>query len=300
MHAVTGIYTPTIFITELGLSPTSLLNNTPKPDFNGVHADPNLHYAKDLFTTVKQNKIDIGLAFDGDGDRCFIVSKDIYITPSDTIAVIADRHKEIPYFINNGFNGVSRSCPTSRAVERVMKGKNCYMNPVGWKFFQNLMDAKMISLCGEEAFGFGCDGIREKDGVFGALCWFTFLAQESLRRNRKVDMLEVMNDHWSRFGRNYYVRFFWEDVELDGAVLLIENLRRVVVEKSFDALRVKYNLEELNAFEYSFKDLVDGAVYEKQGLIFESVNQRIVVRLSGTGAVGATVRFYIEQFAVEF
>jgi phosphoglucomutase len=181
MHGVTGPYARAIFVDELKLDDSCLMNCKPLPDFGGHHPDPNLTYAKDLVDKVKREKIDFGAASDGDGDRNMIISHDAFVNPSDSVAVIASNYKCIPYFAKTGLKGLARSMPTSASLDRVAaKLKvDCYETPTGWKFFGNLMDAQKLSICGEESFGTGSDHIREKDGIWAILAWLTILAAKS-------------------------------------------------------------------------------------------------------------------------
>lgn len=200
---VTGPYVKNIFTDELGASPDSYTRTIPLEDFGGAHPDPNLTYAADLVNKVKSSDIDLGAAFDGDGDRNMIIGRGaFFVTPSDSLAVIADNLNLIPYFVKNGAQGFARSMPTAAAVDRVAEklGKSMYEVPTGWKYFGNLMDADQLSLCGEESFGTGSNHIREKDGLWACLSWLSIVAGTG----KSVE--EILTDHWKKYGRNYFTR----------------------------------------------------------------------------------------------
>lgn len=202
LFPVTGPYVKRIFVDELGASSESITRTIPLEDFGGAHPDPNLTYAADLVNTVKSGDYDLGAAFDGDGDRNMILGRNsFFVTPSDSLAVLADNLNCIPYF-KNGANGFARSMPTGSAVDRVAEKlkQTMYEVPTGWKYFGNLMDANKLSLCGEESFGTGSDHIREKDGIWACLSWLSIIA------NTGKSVEEVLNDHWKKYGRNYFTR----------------------------------------------------------------------------------------------
>jgi phosphoglucomutase len=290
MHAVTGPYALTIFEGMLGASPGTVVNGTPLPDFGGGHPDPNLVHARDLVTLMNRpDAPDMGAASDGDGDRNMILGRNFYVTPSDSLAVLAANADLIPGYAK-GLAGVARSMPTSRAVDRVASALNigCYETPTGWKFFGNLLDAGLATLCGEESFGTGSDHVREKDGVWAVLMWLNILAV------RGASVSDVVHDHWAKYGRHYYSRHDYETIESAAAESLMTALRdgtTSLVGKRFGAYRVAM------ADDFAYTDPVDGSVSTKQGIrvIFED-GSRIVYRLSGTGTEGATLRVYVERY----
>jgi len=296
MNGVTGPYCARL-VKDLGLMPEASSNNIPQPDFGGLHPDPNLKWAQHLIMTLRNGDQDLGAAFDGDGDRNMILGRNaFFVTPCDSLAVIAAQHEHIPYFKKNGLPGVARSMPTSGAVDLVAKKLNipCFVTPTGWKFFGNLMDAGKMSLCGEESFGTGSDHIREKDGVWAVLCWLSILA------GRKQTVEEILNSHWSEYGRNYFTRYDYEQVESEGANKMMEKLRKYaetqeLVGKEFEAAGKKFTVAMNDDFEYT--DPVDGSVAKKQGIriTFED-GSRLVFRLSGTGSSGATIRLYCDSY----
>tara|TARA_R110002020_G_scaffold90522_3_gene220357 strand:- start:819 stop:2441 length:1623 start_codon:yes stop_codon:yes gene_type:complete len=290
MHAVTGPYAKAIFCERLGLSEDSVINGAPKPDFGGGHPDPNPVYAKELFDTMfSENAPFFGAASDGDGDRNIVLGPNIYISPSDSIAVLAANATDVPGY-ENGIPGVARSMPTSRAVDIVAKdlGIEHFETPTGWKFFGNLLDAGRIALCGEESAGASSDHIREKDGLWAILMWLNILAS----RHQSVE--DVISDHWLTYGRHYYSRHDYEGVEKAKADAVMSGLSEKLeslVGKTFQDETVS------KADNFSYHDPVDGSVSHNQGLRveFES-GSRFVIRLSGTGTVGATLRLYLEKY----
>ena len=290
MHAVTGPYAKEILENRLGAEPGTVMNGTPLEDFGGGHPDPNLVHAHDLVVlTQGVGALDFGAASDGDGDRNMILGKDFFVTPSDSLAVLAANAHLAPGY-KAGIAGVARSMPTSQAADRVAEelGVDCYETPTGWKFFGNLLDARKITLCGEESFGTGSDHVREKDGLWAVLFWLNLLAV------RKLSVGEIVREHWRRFGRNYYTRHDYEAVDAAAAGQLMDHLRILLPDlpgKRLGALSVAY------ADDFSYTDPVDGSVAESQGIRigFEG-GSRIVFRLSGTGTQGATLRVYIERY----
>ena len=290
MHAVTGPYARAILVGALGASPDDVMNAEPLPDFGGGHPDPNLTYAHDLVEIMYgDNAPDFGAASDGDGDRNMILGKHFFVTPSDSLALIAANARLAPGY-TQGIAGVARSMPTSAAVDRVAEELDipCYETPTGWKFFGNLMDAGKVSLCGEESFGTGSDHVREKDGLWAVLFWLNILAI------KRQPVETIVKRHWARFGRNVYSRHDYEELPSDAANGLIEHIRA-----SFASLPGKvfghYQVKECDDFSYT--DPVDGSISQKQGIriLFED-GSRIVFRLSGTGTEGATLRIYLEAF----
>ncbi|CAM3672974.1 alpha-D-glucose phosphate-specific phosphoglucomutase [Litorimonas haliclonae] len=290
MHAVTGPYATAIFCERLGLPEGSVINGTPQPDFGGGHPDPNPVYAKELFDTMfSENAPFFGAASDGDGDRNIVLGPNIYISPSDSIAVLAANATDVPGY-ENGIPGVARSMPTSRAVDIVAKdlGIEHFETPTGWKFFGNLLDAGRIALCGEESAGASSDHIREKDGLWAILMWLNILA------SRHQSVGDVISDHWLTYGRHYYSRHDYEGVEkakADAVMLGLSEKLESLVGKTFKEETVS------KADNFSYHDPVDGSVSHNQGLRveFES-GSRFVIRLSGTGTVGATLRLYLEKY----
>ena len=290
MHAVTGPYAHAIFERELGAAPGTVRNGVPLPDFGGHHPDPNLVHAKELLDRMMgPDAPDLGAASDGDGDRNLIIGRGIFIPPSDSLAMLAANAHLAPAY-RQGIAGIARSMPTSGAADRVAQalGVPCFETPTGWKFFGNLLDAGKVTLCGEESAGTGSDHVREKDGVWAVLLWLNILAA------RKQSVKQIAHEHWARFGRNYYTRHDYEDIDSAVAKDLMQAL----------ALRMRdltgHELEGrlvATADDFSYLDPVDGSLSKNQGLriVFED-GCRIVYRLSGTGTSGATLRVYIERF----
>lgn len=290
MHAVTGPYAKRILIDMLGAPESSVRNATPLEDFAGHHPDPNLIYAKELADFMFSDDAPIfGAASDGDGDRNMILGKGIFVTPSDSLAILAANAKLIPAF-KNGLKGVARSMPTSQAVDRVAKNYNipCYETPTGWKFFGNLLDADKITLCGEESFGTGSQHVREKDGLWAVLFWLNLIAR------RRQSVADIVQEHWQKFGRDIYSRHDYEAVDSDIANAMMAHLREQVAtlkRQVFGDYVVNY------ADEFCYHDPVDGSTSANQGFRIGFENgSRIVFRLSGTGTVGATLRIYIERY----
>lgn len=291
MHAITGPYATEILERRLGAAPGSVVNAVPLPDFGKGHPDPNPVWAKQLMTTMHApNAPDFGAASDGDGDRNMIVGRNSYVTPSDSLAVLAANAHLAPGYAG-GLKGVARSMPTSCAVDRVAqaRGMPCYATPTGWKFFGNLLDAGMATICGEESAGTGSDHVREKDGLWAILLWLNIIAE------RQLSAAEILHDHWKTYGRDYYSRHDYEAVPADAAAGLMKALRSQLANlpgKTFAGQTVKH------ADEFSYHDPVDGSVSENQGvrIVFENA-ARAVFRLSGTGTEGATLRLYLEQYA---
>lgn len=290
MHAVTGPYATAILEAELGAPKGSVLNALPSVDFGKGHPDPNPIWAKPLVDLVMSpDGPDFAAASDGDGDRNMILGKGIYVTPSDSLAVLAANAHLAPGYAK-GLAGVARSMPTSAAVDRVAErlGLDCYETPTGWKFFGNLLDAGLITLCGEESAGTGSDHVREKDGLWAVLLWLNILAE------RRVSVSEVMEDHWRTYGRNYYSRHDYEAVDIAKAEKMTADLTDRLPELPGHSTG---NLVVATADQFSYEDPVDGSISINQGvrIIFEN-GSRGVIRLSGTGTDGATVRIYLEQF----
>ena len=290
MSAVTGPYGHAILEGALGARKGSVLNGTPLPDFGHHHPDPNLVHCRHLYDlAMGKASPDFLAASDGDGDRNLIMGRGIFVTPSDSLALIAANAHLAPGYAK-GLAGVARSMPTSGASDRVAEklGIASYETPTGWKFFGNLMDAGLVTICGEESAGTGSNHVREKDGVWAILMWLNILAA------RKESVAAIVGKHWAEYGRNYYARHDFEEVASDGANALVDSLRGQLGSlkgKSFGALKVA------TADDFSYHDPVDGSDTAKQGLriLFED-GSRIVYRLSGTGTVGATLRVYIERY----
>jgi phosphoglucomutase len=289
MNAVTGPYAQEILEKRLGAAAGTVLRGEPLPDFGGAHPDPNLVHAKELVATMSgEDAPDFGAASDGDGDRNMILGRDFYVTPSDSLAIIAANATHVRGYAQ-GLAGVARSMPTSQAIDRVAAALeiDCYETPTGWKFFGNLLDAGKITLCGEESFGTGSDHVREKDGLWAVLFWLNILAV------RKQPVADIVHQHWQQYGRDVYTRHDYEAVSADGANALMQQLRTRSNELSGQNFG-EYSVELADDFSYT--DAVDNSVSSKQGIrILFSNGARIVYRLSGTGTEGATLRVYIEQ-----
>jgi phosphoglucomutase len=297
LNGVTGPYIREIFLNCLGASADNVVQTSPLPDFGGHHPDPNLTYAHDLVEACKAGDYDIGAAFDGDGDRNMILgNKAFFVTPNDSLAVIADNLECIPYFQKNGIQGMARSMPTAAALDLVAKAKNkeCFETPTGWKYFGNLMDAGRLCLCGEESFGTGSNHIREKDGIWACLAWLSIMEFT----NKSIE--EICKSHWKKYGRNYFTRYDYEECELDPCNQMMADLETLITKPEFvgrefsnGGKTYKVKLGD----NFSYVDPIDKSVATKQGLriIFED-GSRIVMRLSGTGSSGATVRMYIEAY----
>ncbi|MEE9313265.1 MAG: alpha-D-glucose phosphate-specific phosphoglucomutase [Rhizobiaceae bacterium] len=290
MHAITGPYAQRLFVEMLDAPKTCLMNAKPSETFGGGHPDPNLVHAKEIFDMAMANDgPDLACASDGDGDRNLIIGKHCFVTPSDSLAVIAANAHLTPGCAD-GLKGVARSMPTSGAVDKVAEvfGLPLYEVPTGWKFFGNLLDAGDITLCGEESAGTGSNHVREKDGIWAVLMWLNILAV------RQQSVAQTMVDHWAQFGRNYYARHDYEAVDTKGAADLMARLRGRFEEfMGFDTGAGTI----ARADEFSYYDAFDESFVDEQGIriLFEN-GSRIVYRLSGTGTVGATLRVYIERY----
>jgi len=290
MHAVTGPYAKAIIEGELGAPAGTVVNATPLPDFGGGHPDPNPVYAKPLMDEMfGPDAPDFGAASDGDGDRNMIVGRACYVTPSDSLAVLAANAHLAPGYAR-GLAGVARSMPTSRAADRVAAklGIGAYETPTGWKFFGTLLDAGMATLCGEESAGTGSNHVREKDGLWAVLLWLNILA------SRRLSVAEILKAHWAEFGRDYYSRHDYEEVDKAAAEALMDALRGQLADLPG---RVVEGMTVSAADDFAYTDPVDGSRAEKQGVrITFGDAARLVFRLSGTGTVGATLRVYMERF----
>ena len=290
MSAVTGPYATEIFERRLGAPSGTVRNGTPLPDFGHHHPDPNLVHAKELYDRMMSEAApDFGAASDGDGDRNLIIGRNCYVTPSDSLAVLAANVHLAPGYAE-GLKGIARSMPTSGAADRVAEklGIPLYETPTGWKFFGNLLDAGMATICGEESAGTGSDHVREKDGIWAVLLWLNILAV------RKQSVAEIIQTHWATYGRNYYARHDYEAIAKDRADALIAALRDKLsalpgVPNSGGTVK--------SADDFAYTDPTDQSVSRNQGIriLFED-GSRIVFRLSGTGTEGATLRVYIERY----
>jgi phosphoglucomutase len=290
MHAITGPYANRILEDRLGAEPGTVINGIPKEDFGGGHPDPNLVHAHEVVAlTTGHNAVDFAAASDGDGDRSMVLGRNFFVTPSDSLAVMVANAHHIKGYAD-GISGVARSMPTSQAVDRVaaVLDLDCYETPTGWKFFGNLLDAKRITLCGEESFGSGSDHIREKDGLWSVLFWLNLLAV------RQESVEEIVQQHWQRFGRNFYTRYDYEGIDTTAANDLMTHLEARLTELQGTTLN-GYSIDYADNFSYT--DPVDGSVSNNQGIrIGFTGGSRIVYRLSGTGTEGATLRIYLEAF----
>ena len=290
MHAITGPYAHAILEGALGAPKGSVVNGTPLPDFGGHHPDPNLVYAKDLYDLMMSPAgPDFGAASDGDGDRNLIIGKNQFVTPSDSLALLAANAHLAPGYAK-GLAGVARSMPTSCAVDRVAEklGIKCFETPTGWKFFGNLLDAGLITMCGEESAGTGSNHVREKDGVWAVLLWLNILAK------RRQSVADIVKEHWAAYGRNYYSRHDYEEVDAEAANLLVKSLRDRLPKLRGEKAGM---MTVAAADDFSYHDSVDGSTTTNQGIriVFED-GSRVIYRLSGTGTAGATLRVYIEKY----
>ena len=290
MHAVTGPYAHRILEGMLGAPAGTVVNGTPSPDFGGGHPDPNLVYAKPLYDLMmSEDAPDFGAASDGDGDRNLVIGRGRFVTPSDSLAMLAANAPRAPGYATD-IAGIARSMPTSAAADRVAEklGIEMHETPTGWKFFGNLLDAGRVTICGEESAGTGSNHVREKDGLWAVLLWLNIIAA----RNQSVDM--IVTDHWATYGRNYYTRHDYEEVDAAAANGLMDDLRArlpSLVGQSLEGRRVEY------ADDFTYHDPIDGSTSARQGIrIGFADGSRIVLRLSGTGTVGATLRVYLERY----
>jgi phosphoglucomutase len=291
MCAVTGPYAVEILENRLGAATGTCVNATPLPDFGGMHPDPNPTWAKTLMDEMfGPDAPDFGAASDGDGDRNMVVGRGIYVSPSDSLAVLAANAHLAPGY-RAGLKGVARSMPTSAAADRVAAalGIASYETPTGWKFFGNLLDAGLATICGEESFGTGSDHVREKDGLWAILLWLNILAV------RRESVAAILSQHWARFGRNYYSRHDFEAIATDKADAMMAELRAALPGLPGQVVE---GLTIAAADDFAYTDPVDGSVSRAQGvrILFEG-GSRIVLRLSGTGTEGATLRLYLESYA---
>lgn len=290
MYAVTGPYAHEIIEKRLGAVPVTVRNGVPLPDFGGHHPDPNLVHARDLYELMmSKDAPDLGAASDGDGDRNLIIGKGIFVTPSDSLAILAANAHLAPGY-RDGIKGIARSMPTSAAADRVAEklGIGAYETPTGWKFFGNLLDAGLVTICGEESAGTGSSHVREKDGLWAVLLWLNILAV------RKQSVVDIVREHWREYGRNYYSRHDYEGVDAAAAEALVNDLRDTLVSLPGTQCGI---LTVTDADDFSYLDPVDGSITRNQGVrIHFEGGGRIVLRLSGTGTSGATLRLYLERY----
>jgi len=294
MHGVTGPYAHNILERCLGAPEATVSRGQPLEDFGGLHPDPNQVHAADLVALMRRpDAPDMGAACDGDGDRNMILGRNFFVSPGDSLAVIAEQARACIPGYRAGLTGVARSMPTSTAVDRVARSQGipCFETPTGWKFFGNLMDARMCTLCGEESFGTGSDHVREKDGLWAVLCWLSILASNG------KPLATIVEDHWRRFGRSYYQRHDFENLNPQVASALMEDLRRKL--PTLVTTSLADSVVAL-ADDFSYTDPVDESVSTQQGLrILLADGSRIVCRLSGTGTEGAILRLYLEGYRAD-
>ena len=291
MNAVTGPYAKNIFVDKMGLLDDCVMNGVPLEDFGGLHPDPNLTYASKLADLLLvQKAYSFGAACDGDGDRNMILGQGCFVNPSDSLAVITANTNCVPGY-KDGIAGVARSMPTSSAVDFVAKALNipCFETPTGWKFFGNLLDSNLITICGEESFGTGSNHVREKDGLWAVLYWLQILAVKN------CSVSELIQNHWKQYGRNYYSRHDYEAIPSTIANQIFNDLSSKLPnlkENKFAGNFVK------QADNFSYLDPVDNSISKNQGLrIILEDNSRVILRLSGTGTKGSTLRLYFEKFS---
>jgi phosphoglucomutase len=293
MHAVTGPYARAILEGRLGATPGTVMRGEPLPDFGGLHPDPNPVHAHDLIDALSAPSApDFGAASDGDGDRNLIVGRGFIVSPSDSLAILAANAHLAPAYAG-GLAGVARSMPTSRAADRVAQrlGIRSFETPTGWKFFGNLLDAGLITLCGEESAGTGSNHIREKDGLWAVLLWLNILAV------KQEPLAKIVADHWAAYGRDYYARHDYEGLDVDAAEDVIASLRAEL--PNLPGRRLG-SLTVAAADEFTYTDPVDGSIATQQGIrVVFAEDARLVYRLSGTGTSGATLRVYLERYEPE-
>lgn len=293
MNAATGPYLKAIFRDRLNMGEETLLRSIPLEDFGGIHPDPNLKYAADLVKIMQEDlnacPPDFAAAFDGDGDRNMILGRGIFVTPSDSLAILAANATLVPGYAS-GLRGIARSMPTSQAADRVANALNipCFETPTGWKFFGNLLDAGLATLCGEESFGTGSNHVREKDGVWAALFWLNTLAVT------RKSVKELVHGHWRRFGRNYYSRHDYESVDTQLAQGFLKRAEELLPSLNGNTV---FGLAVRTADNFSYVDPVDHSLTQRQGIriLFED-GSRVVFRPSGTGTQGVTIRLYLECY----
>ncbi|KAI9808869.1 MAG: Phosphoglucomutase-2 [Phylliscum demangeonii] len=307
LHGVTGPYATALFVTELGLPASSTQHCDPTPDFSGFHPDPNLKYAHTLVEAVDRGQIAFGAASDGDGDRNMIYGAHAFVSPGDSLAIIAHHAHLIPYFRQHGVHGLARSMPTSAAVDRVAarQGLACYEVPTGWKFFCALFDAGKMSICGEESFGTGSDHIREKDGLWAVVAWLNIIAgvaEQQPAAAARPSIASIQHDFWRTYGRTFFTRYDYENVDGAGAAQVMAHLAARVTGPQRASLLgpdadpgLLHGRRVRAADDFAYTDL-DASVSAHQGLfVVLDDGSRFVVRLSGTGSSGATIRLYVER-----
>mmetsp|Transcript_28433 Transcript_28433/g.50794 ORF Transcript_28433/g.50794 Transcript_28433/m.50794 type:complete len:627 (-) Transcript_28433:104-1984(-) len=304
MWAVTAAYAKPIFVDTLGASEDSIKSGVPMEDFNKGHPDPNLTYAKELVDIMYADDAPMfGAASDGDGDRNMVLGSKFFVSPSDSVAIIAANAQACIPFFKDGLKGVARSMPTGGALDRVAKelGIKFFEVPTGWKFFGNLMDADMCSVCGEESFGTSSDHVREKDGIWAVLAWLSILAYRNKdvpEGGKLVTVEDICMEHWAKFGRNFFSRYDYEACSSEDANKMMDHVREVIAKSPKGTKLGPFELDFADDFCYT--DPVDGSVAKGQGLRFVFTDgSRIIFRLSGTGSSGATIRMYIEQFEAD-
>ncbi|KIM44679.1 hypothetical protein M413DRAFT_442631 [Hebeloma cylindrosporum] len=305
LNGVTGPYARALFVESFGLPESSIQNCVPLPDFGGGHPDPNLTYAHTLVEAVEEKGIQFGAASDGDGDRNMIYGKGAFVTPSDSVAIIAHWADTIPYFKEGGVKGLARSMPTSKAIDLVAqkKGLEYFEVPTGWKFFGNLMDAGRLSICGEESFGTGSDHIREKDGLWAVIAWLNIIAAVNKDSpNKLIGINDLLNEFYSLYGRSFFSRYDYEEVSSEGAHKLVDHLNEALKSGSLNktvhtATSSSTTFEVSGLYDFEYKDPIDHSLSKNQGQVITfSDGSRVVFRLSGTGSQGATVRMYVERY----
>ncbi|KAI9726158.1 MAG: Phosphoglucomutase-2 [Chrysothrix sp. TS-e1954] len=305
LSGVTGPYGIDIMTKELGLSSSSCQNCIPKPDFGGHHPDPNLVYAKSLVDAVDSKGIHFGAASDGDGDRNMIYGAKSFVSPGDSLAIIAHHAELIPYFKKQGVYGLARSMPTSGALDLVAKkkGLQCYEVPTGWKFFCGLFDADKMNICGEESFGTGSNHIREKDGLWAVMAWLNIIAgvgQQQGSTSGPPSIASIQMDFWKTYGRTFFTRYDYEGCESEGADKMTKHVQELIGPKKSDFIGSTIKGRKVtDAGDFSYTDL-DGSVSPNQGVYVKfDDGSRVVVRLSGTGSSGATIRLYVERHTTD-
>lgn len=301
LSGVTGDYGVDIFEKEFGLK-NSTQNCIPKPDFGGHHPDPNLVYAKSLVDAVDKNGIHFGAASDGDGDRNMIYGANSFVSPGDSLAIIAHHAKLIPYFKKQGVYGLARSMPTSGAIDLVAKaqGLQSYEVPTGWKFFCGLFDADKMNICGEESFGTGSNHVREKDGLWAVVAWLNIIAGVGEKTGTTPSINSIQHDFWNTYGRTFFTRYDYEGCETEGANKVTAHMTELIKRKKSEFVGSSISGRKVvEADDFSYTDL-DGSVSKNQGIYVKfDDGSRIVVRLSGTGSSGATIRLYVERHSTE-
>ena len=301
LNGVTGSYGVDIFERELGII-GGTQNCVPKPDFGGHHPDPNLVYARSLVDEVDKKGIHFGAASDGDGDRNMIYGANAFVSPGDSLAIISHHAKLIPYFKNQGVYGLARSMPTSGAVDLVAKkqGVQSFEVPTGWKFFCGLFDSDKMNICGEESFGTGSNHVREKDGLWAIVAWLNIMAGVGQQTGTTPSIKSIQMDFWKIYGRTFFTRYDYEGCESDGANKMTAHIKELITTKKNSFVGSSLSGRKVvEADDFSYTDL-DGSVSKNQGIYVKfDDGSRIVVRLSGTGSSGATIRLYVEKHSTD-